>query len=414
MPRTATYWFNLKPAFPGSEGFPETPWFTISTGDSHLKFLEWLRDLDPCRNDNVVDLILQCRPSGPPPVWAEAARRLRHMAAELDGTRRELPVTCACDPACGARPIRPMPEGVGCQLSFGPGRSTWSTLDGWAFDATCYAWPAVLAWMAVRIDEFAWHHALQHRRAEFPPEIGPADPPAFGPVPWDWDWRTPSAQPGSSSEPTPSAATPSGAEAGLVIQLLGHEWPEPVADMPLRRKWLSYLHRETPPEYKVMDFPPLSCSLLTIMDAPGFGEDAAMALWGTYLQCEIRVTPLGGWAACGLERGKELADDEPLWLKGINGVTIAFLALPTLAARRKLLQMWRPCDLTLQDLERCQVLWLLPQSVGPPSRRSSTDIGDHRASTATSASDGAPTVLLSVQEQSSQQPVIALLDKDGE
>lgn len=109
-----------------------------------------------------------------------------------------------------------------------------------------------------------------------------------------------------------------------------------------------------------MDFPPLSCSLLSIMDEPEFDEDVAWVLWGNYRRCEIIITMLGGWKANGLSVPEEMEDDQPVRLREVNGLTVVYFALPT-GARRRLLQPPRLLEMMYSDILRHRLRWLLPQ-----------------------------------------------------
>lgn len=342
-------------AQPPGDGFPVKPWTNVS--DS--AFFAWLMAIGPCRSNEIGVLLHQFLYAGGledmPVVVIDKLRRIR---VQLQTKCERLQPTCDCIPVCDAgRDVHPLPSSVYCQLSRGPGRKVWTEFDDWKFDARIQHPPEVLGWIIARLEEFYWHRSLSYPRAEFPVQIGGPVESRFGPVPWFTDTA-------SLNDPCFWLTAPvfDLSSTGIIIELIHNEWPADIRDLALRRKWLSYLHRQAPLEAVMMDFPPLTCSLLNITDAPGFDEDAATVLWGHYHSCEIKVTILRGWKEAGLKVPDHVKDDEPLLLRGISGFTVAFFALPGVA-RLKLLQMSQPREAALSDLRRHDLCWLLPTSV---------------------------------------------------
>lgn len=347
-------------AVPGTEGFPDSPWFMIADGETLADvFFGWMMSVDSCGGNEMLGLfhrfISTQDPASMPLVLID---KLQHIATQLKAGCERLTPTCTCVPTCEAVVVSPLPAPVYCQLSRGPGRKTWQGSDNWHFDRAFDTSADVLGWIIARLKEYYWHHSMLHPRAEFPVQVGGPVQTHFGPVPWILD-----STPHSDHNPHTSLAVtslPKLSTTGMVIELVHYDWPSEMKKLDLRRKWLSYLHRCAAPEALLMDFPPLSCSLLSITDEPEFNEDVAWVLWGSYRRCEIIITMLGGWKANGLSVPEEMEDDQPVRLREVNGLTVVYFALPT-GARRRLLQPPRLLEMIYSDILRHRLRWLLPQ-----------------------------------------------------
>lgn len=221
----------------------------------------------------------------------------------------------------------------------------------WLFDLKTPG--ALQDWVWRRLLEYYWYHIWPSPSAVFP-----SPSTASGEV-------TPSNVLGPLHHPSRTAV-----HQGLVLTLLGHAPPKRNPRLHLRTKWLEYLYLGETPQLDDDRFPPLNGAVGTMVLSHAFDEEAALALWGIFERCNVRLSTCAGWAASGFTPPR--AVDDEITLRSVNGVTVVFLSLVAWEHRKVFCSNWTLQGIILDDLLRHGLGWLMFQHRDPFSLSVST------------------------------------------
>lgn len=335
---------------PLAPGPPATPWAFVSDASVECgranepeTYYEWLRKTDQCKQ-----LPLSSQLSS---FFEPDSGRSRALSTELIDDLREIAycpsrITCTCTPGTL---IHPSSNAASARLL---------SDHPWPFDL--HKEGTVQGWVGKRLLEYYWHHTWPSPVVEFPPAAGSA--PAV-------ERKVKSNVFGPLLHPSRTAV-----HQGLTLTLLRHAPPSTNRRPNQRNRWLRYMFRGSEPLPPLNQFPPLNSALGTMVFDGDFDEEAALALWGNFERCDVRLSAAKGWAESDYSPPAHLADDEHITLKGINGVTVAFLALVDWEHRKVFWSSWKTQGIVLADLMRHGAGWLLFRHPDPLHMPMSTQL----------------------------------------
>lgn len=332
--------------------------------DMAEEFFIWLLDVDPCSKKHYVSDLLEFCNAPPsrlsPQVITDLDAlhsRTLHLKARngVWAAGQSIEVTCRCQPrkTMIKRDVPNIPRDVSGHLY------PESNAEGyWPFDYDPQSEANrsnILQWVLKRLAEYIWHHTAPHPYATFPSAKSIATSRSWArllPA-----GLLPDKHVFGMSVPILHLQRPISFHGGPMVRLLKYSKPDRMEMTDLRYRWLSYLYRGPIPDGRCHDFPPLTCSIITMFLGPQLDATAAQHLWGVYKKCDIEVSRREGWIEAGYTPPCSLRDRKPCLLQGINGITVAFCAAPP--SRINLFIFPEVMDVILSDLLRNGAIWLL-------------------------------------------------------
>lgn len=198
----------------------------------------------------------------------------------------------------------------------------------------------ILRWMALRLEEHILHFSWHNPVAEFP-------------LPRPRLLRLGRVFHGSSSASTCHVFDPRdrGSVSKPWIKLVYCKPPDKsMAELPSsHQKLIAYFYRGSPPG-DVLRFPPINCMSSTIMALPEWNDDTIFDVFSVFEHCEVEILAMRNGHHGKYCRRDELCEVQSL--KGINGLSVLFLALSDPSVQVSLLSFWKAGKIILDDMAR--------------------------------------------------------------